>query len=72
MDSNLFFLVFIPGLTVTAVVIGFLFAALALTQGEMRASTKRGLVSLVGTVVVVAVLFYVAFHVDHNALSHAG
>lgn len=71
MDRNLFFLVFVPGLTVSAVVIGFLFSVLALRQGEMQKGTKRGLLSLALTLVLLAALFLIAFRFDHLEL-HAG
>lgn len=68
MDRDLFFLLFVPGMTITAVAISFALSAFAMTQGPFQPQTKRGLLSLVGVLVVGAALFVVAFRLDHPTL----
>ena len=72
MDSNLFFLVFIPGLTIAAFAIGLGFSALAFTQGAFRPATKRGLVTLTVVIALAVALGVLAFQIDHPVLPHPG
>jgi hypothetical protein len=71
MDRDLFFLVFIPGLTIGAVAISFALSAFAMTQGPFLPDTRRGLLSLVGVVLVGTALFVLAFQLDHPTLPGA-
>jgi hypothetical protein len=57
LDRNGFYLLFVPALTVAAMLTGFLMAAFAMTQGEFRNATKRGLVSLAIMLVAITGLF---------------
>ena len=72
MDQNLFFLLFIPGLTLAAFAVGIGLAALAFTQGTFQPETKRGLLSLTVVLVVAVALGVLAFKIDHAALPIAG
>lgn len=56
MDQTGFFLLFVPGLTVAATLTGFTMSAFAMTQGEFRQATRRGLVSLVIILLAIACL----------------
>jgi hypothetical protein len=71
-DSQLFFLVFIPGFTIAAFAIGLGFSVLAFTQGPFQPATKRGLVTLTVVVVLAVALGVLAFRIDHPALPHPG
>jgi hypothetical protein len=66
-----FYLLFVPGLAVATVALGFTFAAFALNQGEFQPATKRGLLSLVVVLVAAAALGVLAFHLDHLNLPPA-
>ena len=72
MDQQLFFLLFIPGLTITAFAIGIGFSVLAFTQGSFQPETKRGLVSLTVVIVLAVALGVLAFKIDHPPLPLAG
>jgi hypothetical protein len=65
MSESGFYFLFLPGLALATVALGFTFAAFALNQGEFQLSTKRGLLSLVLVLVLVAVLGVLAFQLDH-------
>jgi glycerol-3-phosphate acyltransferase PlsY len=65
MSENSFYLLFIPGLTVAAVVIGFTFSVFALNQGEFQTATRKGLLSLVLVSLLAAVLGVLAVRLDH-------
>jgi hypothetical protein len=68
MSESGFYLLFVPGLAVATIALGFTFAAFALNQGEFQPATKRGLVSLVVVLMLAAVLGVLAFHLDHLTL----
>ena len=65
MSDSGFYLLFVPGLAVATVALGFTFAAFALNQGEFQPGTRRGLLSLVVVLVLAAVLGLLAFQLDH-------
>jgi hypothetical protein len=65
MSQDGFYLLFIPGLTVAAVVIGFTFSVFALNQGEFQPATRKGLLSLVMVLLLAAVLGVLAVRLDH-------
>jgi len=65
MSQEGFYLLFIPGLTVTAVVIGFTFSVFALNQGEFQPATRKGLLSLVLVLLLAVVLGVLAVRLDH-------
>lgn len=69
MDSQTFYLLFIPGLTLASFGIGTLLFSLAYTQGAFQPETKRGLVSLTVVLVLAVALGILAFKIDHPALS---
>ena len=60
MDRNGFYLLFIPGLTLATIAVSFAYMAFAMTQGTFQTGTKRGLASLVLTLVVGVLLFAAA------------
>jgi len=65
MTTTGFYLVFVPGLTVATVAVAFTMAFFAMSQGPFQRTTLRGLASLIGAVVVLAVMFVVALKTDH-------
>jgi hypothetical protein len=65
MSQGGFYLLFVPGLAVVTVAVGFTFAAFAMNQGEFQPSTRRGLVSLVVVLAIAAVLGVMAYQLDH-------
>ena len=65
MSQEGFYLLFVPGLTLTAVAIGFTFAIFALNQGEFQPATRKGLASLVTVVLLAAILGVLATRLDH-------
>jgi hypothetical protein len=67
-----FYLLFIPGLAVVTVAIGFIFSAFAFNQGEFQPGTKRGLLSLVVVVLFISILGVLAFQMDHLDLPRPG
>jgi hypothetical protein len=67
-----YYLLFIPGLAVVTVAIGFVFSAFAFNQGEFQPGTKRGLFSLVVVVLFISVLGGLAFQMDHLNLPRPG
>lgn len=72
MSQEGFYLLFIPGLTLTAVAIGFTFAIFALNQGEFQPATRKGLASLVMVLLLAAVLGVLAVRLDHLNLPPRG
>ncbi len=64
MDQTGFYILFIPGLTIATIAVGFAFSGLAMTQGAFQPGTRWGLVSLAVILLLVAALFVVAqgFH----------
>jgi hypothetical protein len=72
MSQEGFYLLFIPGLTVTAVAIGFTFSIFALNQGEFQPATRKGLLSLVTVVLLAVVLGLLAVRLDHLNLPPRG
>jgi hypothetical protein len=72
LDRNLFYLLFIPGLALVVLGIGFGFTALAYTQGPFQSTTKRGLLSMTAVVVIAVALAALAFKIDHPALPRPG
>jgi hypothetical protein len=67
-----YYLLFIPGLAVVAVAVGFVFSAFAFNQGEFQPGTKRGLFSLVVVVLFITILGVLAFRMDHLSLPRPG
>jgi multisubunit Na+/H+ antiporter MnhB subunit len=67
-----YYLLFIPGLAVVAVAVGFVFLAFAFNQGEFQPGTKRGLFSLVVVVLFISILGVLAFQMDHLNLPRPG
>jgi hypothetical protein len=65
MSAEGFYLLFIPGLTVTAVVIGFTLSVFAFNQGEFQPATRKGLLSLVVVLLLAVVLGVIAVRLDH-------
>jgi uncharacterized membrane protein YadS len=60
-----FYLLFVPGLAVVTVALGFTFSAFAMSQGEFQPATRWGLLSLVLALLLAVVLGVLAFHLDH-------
>ncbi len=72
MSQDGFYLLFIPGLTLVAVALGFTLSVFAFNQGEFQPGTRRGLFSL-GMVLLVLVVFgLLAFQLDHLNLPKPG
>jgi hypothetical protein len=67
-DRQEFYLLFIPGLTITAFAIGVAFSALAFIQGPYRSETRRGFISMTVVILIVVGLGILAFNLDHPAL----
>ena len=65
MSQSGFYLLFIPGLAVATVAVGFNFVAFSMNQGEFQPSTRRGLVSLALVLLLAAVIGVMAYHLDH-------
>jgi len=72
MSGDGYYLLFIPGLAIVTVAVGFVFSAFAFNQGEFQPGTKRGLFSLVVVLLLIAVLGVVAFHTDQLNLPRPG
>lgn len=72
MSQDGFYLLFIPGLTLVAVALGFTLSAFAFNQGEFQPGTRRGLFSLVVVLAALVVLGVLAFHLDHLDLPAPG
>ena len=68
MNQTDFYLVFVPGLTLTVVALSFAFAAFAFTQGPFQPSTRKGLLSLTLVLLLVVGVFFLAFKLDHPVL----
>jgi hypothetical protein len=72
MSQTGYYLLFIPGLAVVTVAVGFVVSAFAFNQGEFQAATKRGLFSLVVVVLALTVMALLAFQLDHLNLPRPG
>ncbi len=72
MSGDGYYLLFIPGLAVVTIAIGFVFSAFAFNQGEFQPGTRKGLFSLVVVVLLITVLGVLAFHADHLNLPRSG
>jgi hypothetical protein len=72
MSQTGYYLLFLPGLAVVTVAVGFVFSAFAFNQGEFQPGTKRGLFSLVVVVIFVSILGALAFQMDHLNLPRPG
>jgi hypothetical protein len=59
-DRTGFYLLFIPALTLSVLGLGVAMMVFSMTQGGFQQTTKRGLTSLVGTLVVLALLVLAA------------
>ena len=71
MNPTVFYLLFIPGLTLAVVGGSFAYMSFAMTQGEFQRSTRWGLLSLTVVLAVVAILFFAALQLDRPHLPHA-
>ena len=65
MSQEGFYLLFIPGLAVTVVVVGFTLSVFAFNQGEFQPATRKGLLSLVIVLLLAAGLGVLALRLDH-------
>jgi len=69
LDRTSFFLLFIPGIALVTIGVGFVASAFALTQGAFQPATKRGLASLLVVLIILVCLYVAALNLDHVAVT---